>query len=143
MNCSAPKESGKCRWSRGKLPSMQILTVPPCAPFPSFMFPHLSRQHFMELDLGNVENKKVMCTNFFSLSESVAIYCKVYNKNIFITLLCFKVGHTIRPRLTYIVQAGFELMILTLSPMGAAILAPSPTVFNKETIRAQFYDITI
>lgn len=66
-----------------------------CA-FPTFyvssMFSHLSRRHFMELDLGNVENEKVMRTNFFSLSESVAIYCKVYNKNIFITSLCFKVG---------------------------------------------------
>lgn len=46
----------------------------------------------MELNLGNVENEKVKHTIFFSLFKTMAIYCKIYSKNIFIILLCFKVG---------------------------------------------------
>lgn len=94
--------------------------------------------------MGNVENEKVMCTIFSPCLNLWQFIVKFIIRTFFITLLCFKVGsyYTTQADL-YLVQAGFELMILTLPPMGAAILACSPKVFDKETIRAQFYDITI
>lgn len=76
MNCSVPEESGNVDVT-GRLPSMQMLTmhhVRLSTFYVSSTFSRLSRQHFMELSLGNVENEKVMCTIFFSLSESLAIY---------------------------------------------------------------------
>lgn len=73
---------------------------------------------------------KRLCVQFFSPCLNLWQFIIKFIITFFITLLCFKVRsyYTTQADL-YLVQAGFELMILTLPPMGAAILACSPKVF--------------